>query len=203
VTAHSIYAVLSKPFRKRRLARFLELFPPCRVVDFGGTASMWSELGFDVTLLNLDTGLRGDIAFVCGDVCNAPFRDNAFALSFSNSVIEHVGEWRRQKQMASEMLRCGQMIYCQTPNFWFPIEPHLLMPFAHWIPGFCKNYFCVRYLTPIGLLTKLTRVQFESEFSSIRLLSERDMKSLFPKARIMKERVFGITKSLIAFQLTE
>ncbi len=197
---HSIYSLIGRPFRNRRSARFRGTFGPCSVLDFGGAGAHWVNLpGFVVTLINLD----GDVPthgfdLIRADACSAPFPDNAFDLSFSNSLIEHVGNWERQNELVSEMRRCGRMIYCQTPNFWFPIEPHLLMPFAHWIPGFCKSYFCIRYLTPLGLIAKPTKERVMSEYASINLLTKRQVIKLFPDCEIWEEKVLGLTKSFIA-----
>lgn len=54
------------------------------------------------------------------------FQDNEFDAVFSNSVIEHVGDYEAQRQMANEIMRVGKRYFVQTPNFYFPIEPHIL-----------------------------------------------------------------------------
>jgi hypothetical protein len=86
------------------------------------------------------------------------------------------------------MSRVGKTVYCQTPNFWFPVEPHLLTPFVHWIPGFTKNYWLMRP----------TREFFDQEFSTIRLLSYAEFRTLFPDCEIWTERVLGLAKSFTA-----
>ncbi len=194
---HKLYAPISGYFRSKRYERFLAAFPPCRVLDFGGSAQTWSAMPrFDVTLLNLDASIsRSGLKFAVADACEAPFGDRSFDLAFSNSVIEHVGDWSRQQAFAREMQRVADAIYCQTPNFRFPIEPHLLTPFVHWIPGFCQNYFCVRYFTVTGWITKLCRQRFESEYRSVRLLKKRELRVLFPGCEIWEERVWGLIKS--------
>jgi hypothetical protein len=198
---HAIYRFLAKYFRPRRYARFLKAFPPCKVLDFGGTAVTWQSMPaqFDVTLVNLDPEISGSgLKYEIADACFTPFEDRSFDLAFSNSVIEHVGDEYRQQKFASEMRRCGKGVYCQTPNFWFPIEPHLLTPFVHWIPKFSQSYFCMRYLTLTGWLVKPNREHFEREYQPIRLLKRDDVRGLFPDCEIWEERFLGMTKSFCA-----
>jgi hypothetical protein len=35
---------------------------------------------------------------------------------------------------ARETVQVGRSYYLQTPNFWFPLEPHYGVPFIHWLP---------------------------------------------------------------------
>ncbi|MGL1255153.1 methyltransferase domain-containing protein, partial [Vibrio parahaemolyticus] len=55
--------------------------------------------------------------------------DQQFDIVFSNSVIEHLYTWENQEKMAKEVLRVGKYHFIQTPNYWFPIEPHWVFPF--------------------------------------------------------------------------
>ena len=63
----------------------------------------------------------------------------------------------QQKAFAAEMLRVGKRVYCQTPNRWFPVEPHYLALLVHWLPRAYFTYFVHRYMTVHGLLTKPSR----------------------------------------------
>jgi hypothetical protein len=69
-----------------------------------------------------------------GDGRQLPFRDAAFDVVFSNSVIEHVGDAASQERFAREVARVGRSYWVQTPNRWFPVEQHLLTPLVHWLP---------------------------------------------------------------------
>ena len=59
--------------------------------------------------------------YVVADGCHLPFADDAFDMAFSNSVIEHVPD---HEAFSRELARVGRSYYVQTPNKWFPIEPH-------------------------------------------------------------------------------
>jgi methyltransferase family protein len=76
-------------------------------------------------------GLR----FVQADGCRLPFKDEAFEFVHSSAVLEHVGNRRRQIDFIRELVRvarCG--IFITTPNRWFPIEVHTMVPLLHWLP---------------------------------------------------------------------
>jgi hypothetical protein len=62
-----------------------------------------------------------------------PFPDRYFELAYCSSVIEHV-EPARRAAFASELRRVARGWYVQTPAMSFPIEPHSLLPAAHWLP---------------------------------------------------------------------
>jgi hypothetical protein len=45
-----------------------------------------------------------------------------------------VGNWEHKVSFSKELQRVAERYYLQTPNYWFPIEPHFMMPFFHWLP---------------------------------------------------------------------
>ena len=70
-----------------------------------------------ITLVNLDDyKTENSNIFTCikGDACALDFKDNEFDFSFSNSVIEHVGDYENMIKFASEMKRVSKFFYCQT-----------------------------------------------------------------------------------------
>ena len=62
--------------------------------------------------------------------CRSP--SDAFDLVYCSSVIEHV-EPARRAAFAAELRRVGRGWFVQTPAFGFPLEPHSLLPGAHWL----------------------------------------------------------------------
>jgi SAM-dependent methyltransferase len=71
---------------------------------------------------------------VQGDALALPFEDGAFDVVFSNAVVEHVGGPEAQRRFVEEALRVGSRVFLTTPNRWFPIEVHTLLPLVHWLP---------------------------------------------------------------------
>jgi len=107
---------------------------------------------------------------------------------FSNSVIEHVPQ-DLQAAFAAEISRVGQRYFVQTPNRNFPIEPHYQFPFFQFLPLRLQRALNRRFT--LGW-------QKKGEWEEITLLSARQLKRLFPDAEIHRERIFGLTKSLMA-----
>ena len=165
----------------------------------GGDAFNWTLLSSrpKLTILNIyDQPNKAEWAeYVVGDACRTDFSDASFDVVFSNSVIEHVGGIERQRQFAAECMRCGRAYFVQTPNKWFPFDTHTLMPLAHWLPQ--KIFRKLIPFSPRFVFFKPDPGDLE-DFRNMRLLSQRDLQELFPEAEIVKEKFFGITKSLVA-----
>jgi SAM-dependent methyltransferase len=80
------------------------------------------------------------IRFVQADGCDLPFADGSFDIAASNAVIEHVGGRARQCAFTAELCRVGRSVWLATPNAACPIEPHTLVPMAHWLPLACRAW---------------------------------------------------------------
>jgi hypothetical protein len=203
-------AALSNYFRRRRMARFAceyAVTAETRILDIGGTPECWNLLAIRPQVVLLNTlrakpELGGAAGWVAGDGRALPFRDQSFDIVFSNSVIEHVGNAADQRAFAEEVARVGRRYWVQTPNRWFPLEQHLLTPFVHWLPRSWQR----RVVPRLNLWSVLVRVSadrrrfyIEHYLTDVRLLSYSDLRILFPQASVMRERWFGLTKSLIAY----
>jgi hypothetical protein len=145
--------------RRRKLALFMESMrpgPETRVVDVGvGDTGFGTEPGVatshnffealypwpdritavsDVPLPNFAREFP-QVRCVTANGTELPFEDDAFDIAFSNAVVEHVGGGREeQRRFVHELCRCSRRAFLTTPNRFFPLEVHTLVPFAHWLP---------------------------------------------------------------------
>jgi len=87
-------------------------------------------------------------------------------------------------------MRLGRAYFVQTPAKHSPIESHSLLPFAGFLPRFL--------LLPVLRLSN--RLWIKTTDPDWNLLTPREMKELFPRARILHERVLGMTKSVMAIK---
>lgn len=207
----SVFRRLSLHFRERRMAGFAETMGityETRVLDVGGSPETWRMLRVRprVTLLNIPMSIEEhdrEFTWVAGDGCELPFRDQSFDLVFSNSVIEHVGDAARQEAFARETRRVGKRYFVQTPNYWFPVEQHLFMPVLHWLPRRWQRAIVLRF-TLWQAIAKPRPDQrdyyLRHYLEDVRLLSAHQLRKMFPGARICRERVLGITKSILAIE---
>ena len=141
--------------RRRKLDLLLELLQPgpeTTVVDVGVTDASFGAGSSDNFFEALypwpgqitgvgHTGLdRFATAFpqvrtVQADGRELPFADHEFDLGFSNAVVEHVAGGRDgQRRFVHELCRVADRVFVTTPNRWFPLEVHTLLPFVHWLP---------------------------------------------------------------------
>jgi hypothetical protein len=180
--------------------------PGSLVLDVGGGPYFWKlaqELGLPaprVLILNIRGGSQGspphNVSWITADGRRLPFGDGTIDTVFCNSVIEHVGERRDQELLADEIRRVGRGYFVQTPDRAFPVEPHLMTPFLHWLP-FKLRRRIIPGLTLRGMIGGLTEAE-KRELSETRLLNCRDMRDLFPDAKINREYFCGLPKSILA-----
>jgi Methyltransferase domain len=201
---HRLLASLLPYFRSRRMRTFqrmLGITDDTRIIDVGGTPFNWNLIDQTprVTLLNLDVEEKTvrRFCFKRGDARAIPFPDNFFDVAYSNSVIEHVGGAADWEKFAREIRRIAPAYYVQTPNFWFPIEPHQISLFLHWLPRRLERRL-VRYFSLWGWITREPQEEIDRWLSGTILLTKRDMRRLFPDAEIMTERFLCLPKSIIA-----
>lgn len=180
------------------------------VLDLGGTESYWAiaEEFLDqhrgrvgITLVNnepIDPPKNAVFSAVSGDACDARlFAGRRFDLVHSNSVIEHVGEMDRMQAFADNVRRLSDRFFVQTPNFWFPLEPHFRVIGFQWMPLSLRIALMQR--RNLGFFPRAkTRQEAVNNVAEIRLLDAKMMRRLFPEAELREERVAGLTKSLMA-----
>jgi len=166
----------------------------------------WRMMGFlptsgvSITLVNLLTAaVSPPFHSVIGDARDlAQFQDRAFDVAFSNSVIEHVGGADDQQRMASEAMRVASHYFVQTPNRYFPVEPHFLVPGFQFMPNGLKAQLVTRFDLGFYAAPEIPKHEAREHARTIRLLSASDLRRLFPGCVLYRERILGITKSLMA-----
>lgn len=162
-----------------------------RILDVGcGSAGWLNGLPGEIEVVGVDRGacLPGydgpNRTYRQADALDLPFDDAEFDIAFSNSVIEHLSpsDWGK---FAAELMRVSRRFFVQTPNKWFPVEPHVLLPGYQFLPR--------------SLQRRVWSLAVRSEpYDEITLLVADDLSSLFPTGRILCERVGPLTKSLVA-----
>jgi hypothetical protein len=180
---------------------------PITILDLGGEQSFWEIMGlagdpdYRIVILNvLPLEVRfSNLSVVLGNAADLHvFDDQEFDLVFSNSVIEHLGSYPRQQRMAEEIQRVGVSYYVQTPNKYFPLEPHFLFPFFQFLPFGLQVTLVQRF--DLGWFRKVPEKSAAIQLvRSHRLLTGQEMRTLFPRGNLFRERVLGLTKSFISY----
>ncbi len=189
-TARGPLARLASPFAARARARRHERFfaltrlpDGARVLDVGCGALGLRALEPDLDITGVDLAERPDYPgpFVRADASEGlPFADDELDLVYCSSVIEHVPPARRAA-FAAEVRRVGRGWFVQTPAFSFPLEPHSLLPFAHWLPPRARRPYW--------------QLGAAGAWEEIQLLRRTEMESLFGSA--LAERFGPLVKSWV------
>lgn len=188
--------------RHRKLALFMETMQPgpeTWVVDVGvgdtgfgtepGVASShnffealypWPERITAVSDVPLPNFAREFpmIECVTASGTELPFEDDAFDVAFTNAVVEHVGGREEQRRFVAELCRVAPRVFLSTPNRWFPVETHTLLPFLHWLPRPAAD----RAFAALG----------KDNWERVDLLTKDALLGLFPpdvKPRVVESRI--------------
>ncbi|HVS28320.1 MAG TPA: class I SAM-dependent methyltransferase [Solirubrobacteraceae bacterium] len=176
--------------RRRRHERFFWLTRvgrESRILDVGCGALGLRAFEPSLDITGVDVAERPDYPgpFVQADAAvELPFEDGAFDLAYSNSVIEHVAPERRAA-FARELRRVARGVFVQTPALGFPIDPHSLLPVAHWLP--------------VALRQRYWRLGAAGAWEEISLLRRSELAALF-ETEPHAERVGPLVKSWIAIR---
>jgi Methyltransferase domain len=185
-------------WREQRYQLFMDLCrvePDDRILDVGAGAGAALErfnvtneiVAVDLEPLQSEWMKNLNVTVRVADATKLPFADSEFPVAFSSSVIEHIPKGL-QAAFADEIRRVAERYYVQTPNRYFPIEPHYQLPFFQFLPERLRRALNKRFT--LGWKEK-------GKWEEINLLSARDLRRLFPDGEIHRERLFGLTKSLM------
>ncbi|MBN1187082.1 MAG: hypothetical protein JXB49_32690 [Bacteroidales bacterium] len=207
-------------FRQKRAIRLRQLisdyykkYGKVTLIDIGGTRLYWQIIPdsflrahqVSITIVNLPSHkplpVNDEVFdFLEGDGCQlTAFQDHIFNIAHSNSVIEHVGSDSKRIKFADELRRVAKSYFLQTPNYWFPFEPHFFCPFFQWLPKTLKMYLVMHY--DMGWFRKANSPEEAVEIiNSCNLLRKKELKKLFPEATIYKEKFMFLTKSFMVIK---
>lgn len=135
-----------------------------------------------------------EINAIVADGCELPWPDKYFDVGYCNAVIEHVGDFEKQKMMASEITRVCKWWFVTTPNRWYPFEFHMRLPFVTWLPG--SAYLRIGKI--IGYNHVRKKYMFGINHDGLRLMSAQELRECFPTSKIIKQRVTFMAETLIA-----
>jgi hypothetical protein len=204
-----LFERLEQKARRVRFASFAKLLAgvnrPITILDVGGTYAYWKAIDYktlgevEFVLLNLfpQENLPPAFSAVVGNGKNLePYSDDQFDVVFSNSVINMMGCFRGQEQLAKEIRRVGQRYFVQTPNQRFLMDWRTMIPFFHFLPANFQAWFFRRL--SLGHCPRVRDHAKSLEMAkAVRNLTRRELTILFPGGNIIPERVFGMIKSFM------
>ena len=169
--------------RRRMYTRFIHntaITPEETLLDVGVTSDQtyeasnyieaWDPYKEKITAVGLDDAAFLEqrypgMTYVRADGRNLPFESGSFDVVHSSAVLEHLGSFSNQQLFIRELTRVARRtIFMTTPNRWFPVEFHSLLPLVHWLP---KPWF--------RRLLSGTRYEFYSLESNLNLLDRREL----------------------------
>lgn len=206
----SVASRLARYQRRRMFARFLtacSVGPEDTIVDVGVTSDRanedsnyleaWYPYKRQLTAVGIDDAsfleeLYPGIKFQTADGRALPFADCSFDFAHSSAVIEHVGSRENQARFLAEMWRVSRKgLFLTTPNRWFPVETHTVIPLAHWLPA--RSFR--------RILRALGHHELAIE-ANLNLMSRRDLLAAaatagIPRARVEEARLAGWASNLL------
>jgi ubiquinone/menaquinone biosynthesis C-methylase UbiE len=156
--------------RRRMYERFLsqtKVGATDKILDVGVSADVtyetsnyleqWDADKSAITAVGLDDAAHLEqlygVRFVRANGLHLPFHDSAFDVVHSSAVSEHVGSLRNQISFVQECCRVARKwVFLTTPNRWFPVEFHTVLPVVHWLPK--KAFRAMMRATGYGFLLR-------------------------------------------------
>lgn len=206
----SLPARVSRYQRRRMFQGFLDNLAPApsdTIADVGVTSDRehdhsnyleaWYPHKSQITAVGIEDAsflehVFPGVTFIRASGTALPFANDSFDFVHSSAVIEHAGGFIQQTQLLSEIWRIARRgVFVTTPNRWFPIELHTVLPLLHYLPP--RQYRLI--LKKIGL-------GFFAEESNLNLMSARTFSLASSNAgltnfSVRSARLFGLTSNLL------
>lgn len=198
--AGSLTDRISTRMRRRMYARFIDagVGDEDTIFDVGVTSDRdqrasnyleaWHPRKDRITACGIDDAsfleeLYPGLRFVLADGKDLPFADDSFDWVHSSAVLEHVGSAAEQAKFIAELHRvCRKGLFVTTPNRWFPVEFHTVLPLVHWLP---KSWFR-------ALLRRLGHRELALE-QHLNLLGRRDLAAACASAGLADWRIDSVS----------
>ncbi|MBD2772393.1 class I SAM-dependent methyltransferase [Iningainema tapete] len=199
---------ISNYARRRMFATLMRLAQPTEettVLDVGVTCDRRLDSNFfeklypyphKITAVGLEDASFLEVEypglkFVQTDGLRLPFPDKSFDLAVSFAVLEHVGDRAQQRTFIHELCRVSRACCITTPNRWFPIEFHTVLPLIHWLP---PNFF--------RWILNHTGKNFWAKEENLNLLGQKELLSLFSSDRITcyHHKLLGLVSNLFVYK---
>lgn len=199
--AQSLPVRIAAHQRRRMFADFMARMTPSEadtVLDVGATSDdsydhsnyfeAWYPHTRRITAVGLDDATfledrHPGVTFRRADGRALPFADASFDYVHSSAVLEHVGSREQQAQFVAELWRVARKgIYLTTPNRWFPVEFHTVLPLIHWLPRPC-----------FAAILRLLGLNFFADEANLNLLSARILRRMAHTAGVTTPRVHSVS----------
>lgn len=174
-----------------------------RVLDLGGRPEWWAGDPHPAALTTINLESAGDlppwVTHVVADACDVGvLGDERFDLVVSNSLLEHVGGYYRRRQLADVVHARADRHWVQTPNRYFPLEPHWVAPGWQFLPIPVRARILQRW--PLQHTRPSNHAEALDCVLATELVSSAELRLLFPSSELWSERVLGLTKSFVAIK---
>ena len=193
----SLSSQITRHWRVKMFQAFMENMAPQSahtILDVGATSDRsydhsnyfeaWYPNPASVTATGIDDAsfledLFPGMRFVRADGRKLPFEDRSFDFVHSSAVLEHVGSRAQQSDFLKELWRVARRgVFLTTPNRWFPVELHSVLPLVHWLPPHMFR----------AILRRLGHHDLSLE-ENLNLLTQRDLKDLAVRSALKNSAI--------------
>ena len=185
--------------RRRMFACFMEAMQPGpddTVLDVGVTSDRshahsnyfeaWYPHKSRITGVGLEDAsfleeMYPGMRYICCDALNLELEDGSYDFVHSSAVIEHVGSHQNQIRFLKELWRVARKgVLVTTPNRWFPVEVHTVLPLLHYLPP-----------ATFRAIVKRLGQEFFADENNLNIMSRRDLASAAVAAGIEKHVILS------------